>query len=131
VSLPRRVALDPQLPKGLQKDIDFALKFILREHAKQIDHLSHYEVTRVSSGAIVAHDLVLVSCGATTAVVNLVPALRWQDKTIRIKKIDSGAGPVVIVPNGSELVDGSSSKTISLQYHCLQLVSDGSNWHIV
>jgi len=85
--------------------------------------------------------LLLVETGATNTAVNLPSAssIYMYDnvygaafgKIINIKKIDSGAGGVVINGSGSETIDGALTQTLSTQYENLTIQSDGSNWHIL
>jgi hypothetical protein len=85
--------------------------------------------------------LLLVETGATNTAINLPSAssIYVYDNTygyafgkiINIKKVDSGAGGVVINGSGSETIDGDLTKTLTMQYECLTLQSDGTNWHII
>jgi hypothetical protein len=51
-------------------------------------------------------------------------------KTITIKKVDSGAGNVIIDGDGY-LIDGSATYTIYTQYDSVTLQWDGTNWNII
>jgi hypothetical protein len=48
-----------------------------------------------------------------------------------IKKIDSGAGNVIIDGNASETIDGATTYTLTTQYESVTIVSDGATWWIV
>ena len=50
---------------------------------------------------------------------------------MRVKKTDSSANVVNLVPSGGATLDGTATVAISVQYTALQLISDGSNWYIV
>ena len=77
------------------------------------------------------NDGVLI-CDATSGniVINLKPAREWEQKKLTIKKISS-ANTVTVTPNGSETIDGASSKSITAQYASDDYVTqDGNVWVI-
>ena len=127
----RALPLDPNLPSTLEPVLKRRLDEILKAYAKRINYATSLEVTNVVSTVTLAHGLALCSTGASTLVVRLASAVRLEDRTMRIKKVDSGAGKVFIVPFGSETVDGATTTTIASQWICLQIVSNGANWFIV
>ena len=127
----RALPLDPNLPSTLEPVLKRRLHEILQAYAKRINLTTSLDVTNVASTVTLAHGLALCSTGASTLTVRLVPASKFEDRTIRIKKVDSGAGKVFIVPNGSETLDGATTTTIASQWICLQIVSNGANWFIV
>ena len=49
-------------------------------------------------------------------------------KQITIKKVDSGAGNVIIDGNGA-LIDGAATITLTTQYESVTLQWDGTNWN--
>ncbi len=85
--------------------------------------------------------LVLVDTGATDTGINLPSAgsIYYYDnvyggafgKILNIKKIDSGAGHVIISPDGSETIDGQLTQSLTTQYDNITIQSDGTNWHIL
>jgi hypothetical protein len=77
------------------------------------------------------HKLILATSGASNITITLPAAANNSRRTIQIKKVDSGAGGVVIDGNGSETIDGSTTLTLYKQYESVTLRSDGSNWHIL
>ena len=125
-----RVPDVPDLPGGMDEELRFALTQAFEDHARHINHYSQ-SLTIVASAATVAHDVVLASCGASTLVVSLVPAINFQDKVMAVKKIDAGSGPIVITPDGSETIDGTVSYTVSGQFTTVQIVSDGDGWWVI
>lgn len=78
-------------------------------------------------------DETLITCDATSAAftVTLPAAASFTGKRYVIKKIDSSVNAITIDPNGAELVDGASTTTLNTQYEAVEIVCDGSNWHIV
>ncbi len=81
--------------------------------------------------ATINDDVILMSTGAITRTISLPTAAILVGKRYYIKKIDSGAGQVVLDPNGLETIDGDTAPNITAQYESFTLFSDGSNWHIV
>jgi len=52
-------------------------------------------------------------------------------RVYHIKKTDSSGNAVTVDGDGSQTIDGSTTKAISVQYDSIMIVSDGSNWHII
>jgi len=75
---------------------------------------------------------VMLLCDATTGelTVTLPAAGSTEGKYFHIKKIDSSANDVVIEASGSEKIDGELNQEISLQYECVSVVTDLSEWHV-
>ena len=48
-----------------------------------------------------------------------------------IKKTDGTANTVTINTTSSQKIDGSSSAVIQVQYVCVSVVSDGTQWNII
>jgi VCBS repeat-containing protein len=79
----------------------------------------------------IGYTVLLANCTSGNIIVNLSTAANNTDCFV-IKKTDSTQNVVTITPNSvKELIDGSSTATISVQYTSLTLVSDGSNWYII
>ena len=76
----------------------------------------------------IASDINLVTTGASNITIKL-PAPS-AGKIVRVKKVDSAAGQVIIAQNSAETVDGASSKTLYYQYESMTFVSDGTNWFV-
>lgn len=93
-------------------------------------------------------DCVLVTTGATNKTITLAYVLAAYlianidinvggtqytfdiGKRITIKKVDSGAGNVIIDGDGAN-IDGSATITLTTQYESLTLQWDGTNWNII
>lgn len=48
-----------------------------------------------------------------------------------VKKVDSSGNTVTIDGNGSETIDGATTKVLSAQYDTVSIVCDGSNWLVI
>ena len=75
----------------------------------------------------------VILCDASSGVitVDLPASTGVTDRTHHIKKIDSSANAITIDANGTETIDGTLTKTLAAQYDNIQVISDGSNWHIL
>ena len=60
--------------------------------------------------------------------INDVETTLEYGKQITIKKVDSGAGNVIIDGNGA-LIDGAATITLTTQYESVTLQWDGTNWN--
>jgi hypothetical protein len=70
----------------------------------------------------------LVTTAAST-ITRTLPA-PTANAIIGFKKIDAGAGTVVITQHAAETIDGAATFTISTRFASVQLISDGTNWFI-
>jgi hypothetical protein len=77
-----------------------------------------------------AGDFVLMTTGATDKTVTLPAAASNTNAIIEIKKVDAGAGNLIIDGNGAETIDGLTTQTILTQYTSLTLHCDGTEWWI-
>ena len=72
--------------------------------------------------------IVLATAGSSNITLTLPSPT--SGKIFNIKKIDSGAGFVIIsAPSGT--IDGAASKTIASQYDSLTITSDGTNFFLI
>lgn len=76
-------------------------------------------------------DVVLFSCGASNRTANLPTASGNGGKIFYIKKIDPGAGTVIIDGVSSETIDGATTYTLVSQYQSVTIISNGSAWYIL
>lgn len=86
-------------------------------------------VASVSTAVTLSSDINLVTAGATNLTVTL-PAPS-TGKMVFVKKVDSGAGNVVVSKNSTDTIDGANTINLYYQYESLTFVSDGTNWFTV
>lgn len=97
------------------------------------------QVLAVSSNykLLVTDSTILCTTGASDLTISLESAglqalFRFgYGKIYNIKKVDSGAGAVIIDPPFSETIDGSLTKSLTSQYDCVTIQTDGANWWII
>jgi hypothetical protein len=80
---------------------------------------------------ISSDDLILGNAGASDITMTLVTAVGNLGLVQEIKRINSTAGNVIVDPNGSETIEGVTTKTLGSQWAKLKLVSDNNNWIIL
>lgn len=79
-----------------------------------------------------SHHTAFVTTGSNTITLTLPAASTAPGRRYEIKKVDSDSGTVSIVRSGSDLIDGQTAQTLTVQYESVSLVSDGvSSWFIV
>lgn len=83
----------------------------------------------VSTSVTLSSDANLCTAGAGGITVTL-PAVS-NGRLMRVKKVDSAAGTVTIARGGSSQIDGATSVVLYHQYESVELICDGTNWHIV
>lgn len=76
------------------------------------------------------YSTVLVTTGASQRTITLPAVANNAGREITIKKVDSGAGTVLIDTPGAETVDGSAQNILTAQYSYVTLICDGSNWSV-
>ena len=74
--------------------------------------------------------LVLGDATSGAFSVFLPTAASMPDTPITVKKVDASGNAVTIDGNGSETIDGATTKTLAAQYDSMTVVSDGTTWHI-
>ena len=82
-----------------------------------------------TNGQTITADINLVTTGGSNASITL-PAVS-SGKIVRVKKVDSGSGLVIINRNNTDVIDGATSKTLYYQYESMTFVSDGTNWFVI
>jgi hypothetical protein len=71
----------------------------------------------------------MLNCTNTFTLTLLPAATAAANFVFGIKNI--GSGTITIDGDGSETIDGSTTLALSTQYEGVELISDGSNWHVV
>ena len=111
--------------------ISFAIQALVNEYYPA----KNARVVTASEAITVIDDVILASGDIT---ITLYDAAGFTDpngvkdnagRRITIK--NTGSGTIVIDGSGSQTIDGSTTVSISNQYNALELISDGSNWHII
>lgn len=93
----------------------------------------NYNFVSVSSSPYsqLNEDVTLVDTTSGNVTVNLVSSSGSKNKVIRIKKISTDSNSVTINPNAAETIDGQTTYTITEPYQTVEILCDGTNWHII
>jgi hypothetical protein len=77
-------------------------------------------------------DLILCDASGGAFTVTLPAASTNSGLILTIKKTDSSlANKITIDGNGSETIDGATTKKLCTQYESFKIICDGSNWHVI
>jgi len=74
-------------------------------------------------------NVVFVTTGASDVTVTLPTAADNSDRIVTVKKVDDGAGTVIIDGEGAETIDGETTVVISAQYGVWRGYCDATEWH--
>lgn len=75
--------------------------------------------------------VVLVTTGNSDRTITLPTAADNAGRILRISKVDSGSGDVIVDGEGSETVNGATTYTMPNQYDEVTIVCNGTAWFII
>lgn len=81
--------------------------------------------------ALVQDDVIKADTSGGAWTLTLPDATTCRGKVLYIKKVSSDANSLTIDPNGSQTIDGMTTRVLIVQYDFMAVVSDGSNWQII
>jgi hypothetical protein len=89
-----------------------------------------------STGSDVTMDFstntILVTTGATDKTITLKNASSYKDgREVRVKKVDDGAGKVIVVTENTGYIDGASADNILSMNECKTYKKKGNNYYII
>jgi hypothetical protein len=91
-------------------------------------HIDLVGIVSKSSAYVLASDDELCLVTGTTTIT-LPTAVGIEGKVYAVKRI--GTNTVTIDTTSSQTIDGALTVSLLVQYDCLAVVSDGSNWSII
>jgi len=77
------------------------------------------------------HETVIADCTANPLSVILPTAADSAGFIIRCKKVDASANTLTLKSLSGDLIEGSASAILSVQYTSLTLTCDGTEWWII
>lgn len=83
-----------------------------------------------SSQTLLVGDGIILATAGSGGVTLTLPSAS-SGKVFNIKKIDSGAGSVQILPPVGATIDDAASKTLTNRYQSLTVVTDGTTYFII
>ena len=89
-------------------------------------------VLKTASYTAADETVILVDASGGVRTITLPQASTVAGRIYYVKKTDSSANAVIIQRSSSDLVDGLTSRSITTQYGCMQVVSAGGTaWQII
>lgn len=86
--------------------------------------------TKNASYTVLSTDkLLLGDCSSNPIIFTLPAASSSSGRVFLFKKIDSTINLMTIQGNGADLIDGSNTFLITVQYASIMLISDGTQWY--
>ena len=101
------------------------------ELAASVSRAVPFRAVTGSGPALVGDFLLLVDATAAAVTISLPAAETARGAVIVTKKTDASANTVTLDPNGSETIDGASTRVITAQYDALTVACDGNQWWVV
>ncbi|MFC3074859.1 hypothetical protein [Shinella pollutisoli] len=86
-----------------------------------------YTVVAADFGAVIAVD----ASGAARTITLPAAAAAGTGFKVVIKKADTSTNTVTIDGDGSETIDGATTKVLRLPYQSAALICDGTKWHVM
>lgn len=88
--------------------------------------------TKNTDYTILSTDSTIICNASTVNLTMTLPAAGTVTNQIyNIKKADATVYTIIVDGNGSETIDGASTFTLTSQWECITVQSDGSNWFIL
>jgi hypothetical protein len=89
-------------------------------------------VTVTSSYTVLDPDLlILANASSGDVTVTLQTAAGRERRRVIVKKTDTSSNLVIIDPDGSETIDGSSTISLTQKNAVREMMSDGTNWRLI
>lgn len=89
-------------------------------------------VEHTQSPVNVALDDTVLLCNAIAGAITInLPSAGESSRRLIVKKTDGGPNGIVVMPSGSETIDGASALSLILPMQSAELVPDGYNWWVV
>lgn len=86
--------------------------------------------TKTANYTITTSDSGIVADATSGALTITLPTASGATQRYVVKKKDSSANKVTLATTSSQTIDGSTTKTLSLQNDSVEVGSDGSNWYV-
>lgn len=77
------------------------------------------------------YSVILVATGAGNVTITLPVAADSIGKVYAIKKVDAGAGNVIVDGAGAETIDGAATQVLAAQWAVIMIVTNGVAWYII
>jgi hypothetical protein len=110
------------------KDLTLVLENIFKAIDSNLQFVTRPNTTSVTSTyTVIDSDSVILANG--TFAVTIPFAKPSLNRSLVIKNI--GSGTVTVTAQSGEYIDGDATYAMAAQYDTVQIVSDGTDWHII
>lgn len=106
------------------------VKFALDNSIQLKAYTENYRNLSSSDNLLSTDDVIFVDTSSSNINLTLPSALNLGGKKIVVKR-KTGNNNLIILPSGSQTIDGSSSFTVNFNNQAITLISDNSNWYII
>lgn len=79
----------------------------------------------------ISFDQVILVNAASGGVTITLPTAVGRTDPITVKKTDSSGNTVTLDGNGSQTIDGATTKVLSAQWEVVTIIPSGGNWYII
>jgi hypothetical protein len=86
-------------------------------------------VPRTSAYTAADYDFVICN-GATSGFTVTLPVVA-NGAWVRVKKTDATANAIIVTGQGGATINGNASYVLNVQYASQDIMSDGTNWHLI
>lgn len=86
-------------------------------------------VNRTAAYTANSYDFVICDAQASGFTVTLPPAAAgaW----VRVKKTDASTNAIIVAGQGGATINNNASYVLNIQYASQDIMSDGTNWHLI
>jgi len=110
------------------RELTMALKSMADKFEERINFSTRPPYKSVTSAYSVTDNDSIVLADGTFAVT--LPSVKpSENRCITVK--NTGTGTITVTAQSGENIDGSNTYAMASQYDTVQIISDGTNWHIV
>lgn len=126
----KRVGRTPAV-RGLAGSEDSSTRALLDQMLRPGGEIYNIGTTSVNYTLRLEDHTLLVDATGGVRTITLPPALEAKHQIYMIKKVDVSGNAVTVDGDGSETIDGVTTKPLAAQYNYIVVQSDGTSWHIV
>jgi hypothetical protein len=84
-----------------------------------------------SAYSLTTNDEIVLANTSTGSFTLTLPTAIGNTNLYSVKKTDASTNTVTVATSSGQTIDGGATAVIKVQYACISIVSDGSNWYII
>jgi archaellum component FlaG (FlaF/FlaG flagellin family) len=119
----------PPVPNDkYQRELTLVLESVFRKIDENLNFVSRLPSKTVTATyTILDNDAIVLANG--TFAVTLPLAKPSTNRSLVIK--NTGSGTITVTAQSGEFIDGDATYPMAAKYDTVQIISDGTDWHIV